>query len=68
MYLADGWKDYTLLDAGNGDKLERWGDVTLLRPDPQAVWPMAAHTADAVYHQPEARARIDKSYKELWQE
>ena len=50
MYLADGWKEYALLDAGNGDKLERWGDVTLLRPDPQAVWPMAAHAADAVYH------------------
>ena len=40
MYVADGWKDYALLDAGNGEKLERWGDVVLLRPDPQAVWPM----------------------------
>ncbi|HWR23246.1 MAG TPA: class I SAM-dependent methyltransferase [Feifaniaceae bacterium] len=40
MYVADGWKDYALLDAGGGEKLERWGDVTLLRPDPQAVWPM----------------------------
>lgn len=51
MYLADGWKDYALLDAGEGNKLERWGEITLLRPDPQAVWPMAAHAApDAVYH------------------
>ena len=49
MYLSDGWKDYALLDAGGGMKLERWGDVTLLRPDPQAVWPMEAHEADAVY-------------------
>lgn len=40
MYIADGWKDYALLDAGGGEKLERWGDVVLLRPDPQAVWPM----------------------------
>ncbi len=40
MYIADGWKDYALLDAGDGEKLERWGDVVLLRPDPQAVWPM----------------------------
>ena len=40
MYLADGWQDFEILDAGNGDKLERWGDVTLLRPDPQAVWTM----------------------------
>lgn len=40
MYLASQWKDYELIDAGGGDKLERWADVTLLRPDPQAVWPM----------------------------
>ena len=52
MYLASGWKTYEILDAGNGDKLERWGDVTLLRPDPQAVWTMdgAEARADAVYH------------------
>lgn len=52
MYLADSWKDYELLDAGGGNKLERWGDVTLLRPDPQALWPMgegAVERADAVY-------------------
>ena len=53
MYLADGWKDYALLDAGNGMKLERWGDVTLYRPDPQAVWPMRQPQADAVYHRSE---------------
>ncbi len=40
MFLADQWKDYAVLDAGGGNKFERWGDVTLLRPDPQAVWPM----------------------------
>ena len=49
MYLADGWQDFEILDAGNGDKLERWGSYTLLRPDPQAVWPMGEHRADAVY-------------------
>lgn len=49
MYLADGWKEYGILDAGNGNKLERWGDVTLLRPDPQAVWPMNDVPCDAVY-------------------
>lgn len=41
MYLAEAWQDYEILDAGNGNKLERWGQVRLLRPDPQAVWPMA---------------------------
>lgn len=40
MYLADGWQDYEIIDAGNDEKLERWGDVVLLRPDPQAIWPM----------------------------
>ena len=50
MYLADGWREYELLDAGGGMKLERWGDVTLLRPDPQAVWPIRTREADAVYH------------------
>ena len=50
MYLADGWREYELLDAGGGMKRERWGDVTLLRPDPQAVWPIRTREADAVYH------------------
>lgn len=49
MYLSDGWKDYTILDAGGGNKLERWGSYTLLRPDPQAVWSMQEYAADAVY-------------------
>lgn len=40
MYQSDEWQDYELLDCGGGEKLERWGDVTLLRPDPQAIWPM----------------------------
>jgi 23S rRNA (cytosine1962-C5)-methyltransferase len=39
--LAQGWKDYSLLDAGDGMKLERWADWILARPDPQALWPPA---------------------------
>ncbi|MBO6061903.1 MAG: class I SAM-dependent methyltransferase [Clostridia bacterium] len=51
MFIANGWKDYEILDAGGGDKLERWGSVTLLRPDPQAVWPMGSPSewVDAKY-------------------
>ena len=38
MFLTDGWQDYTILDAGDGMKLEKWGDVILSRPDPQVIW------------------------------
>ncbi|MDL2289386.1 class I SAM-dependent methyltransferase [Clostridia bacterium OttesenSCG-928-F22] len=37
--LLPHWENYEILDAGDGEKLERWGDVILLRPDPQAIWP-----------------------------
>ena len=42
LLLADQWKDYELIDMGNGEKLERWGNYVLRRPDPQVVWPMEA--------------------------
>ena len=38
MRAADNWQDYALLDASSGEKLERWGRVTLIRPDPQIIW------------------------------
>lgn len=38
MWIADGWKDYSVLDATDGEKLERWGNYTLVRPDPQVIW------------------------------
>ena len=38
MKIADKWKDYTILATGDGMKLERWGNVVLLRPDPQVIW------------------------------
>ena len=54
MYIADGWKDYEVLDTGDGEKLERWGSVILSRPDPQAIWPKQSPSewarANAVYH------------------
>ena len=39
MLISNQWKDYELLDVGEGEKLERWGNVILQRPDPQAIWP-----------------------------
>ena len=38
MFLSDKWKDYELIDARRGEKLERWGNYILRRPDPQIVW------------------------------
>ncbi|MBE6638058.1 MAG: SAM-dependent methyltransferase [Ruminococcaceae bacterium] len=38
MWQADHWKDYELLDASDGNRLERWGEYTLVRPDPQVIW------------------------------
>lgn len=38
MWIADGWKDFEVLDCGRGEKLERWGNKLLVRPDPQAIW------------------------------
>lgn len=38
MWVADHWKDYEVIDASNGEKLERWGEYRLIRPDPQVIW------------------------------
>ena len=38
MWIADHWKDYEILDTSKGEKLERWGDYLLVRPDPQVIW------------------------------
>ena len=38
MWIADNWKDYEVLDTSNGEKLERWGNYLLVRPDPQVIW------------------------------
>ena len=57
MFLANTWTDYEVLDTGDGEKLERWGDVILRRPDPQTIWPKADPAlwkqAQAHYHRSE---------------
>lgn len=55
MLVAKDWKDYELIDTGNGEKLERWGKYILRRPDPQVIWPAVNkpglwNTANAHYH------------------
>jgi len=54
MFIASGWKDYEVIDTGDGEKLERWNGIVLRRPDPQAIWPKQQpklwEKADAWYH------------------
>ena len=37
--ISERWRDYEIIDAGDGEKLERWNNVILRRPDPQCLWP-----------------------------
>lgn len=55
MRYTSSWKDYELLDCSSGERLERWRDIILIRPDPQVIWKTpkrhpAWRKADAVYH------------------
>lgn len=54
MWFSENWKDYELLDTSDGERLERWGDYILIRPDPQIIWKGAAthpawKKADGIY-------------------
>lgn len=55
MIISDKWKDYEILDMADGEKLERWGNIILIRPDPQIIWkekskPALWKKANAHYH------------------
>ena len=55
MIISKDWKDYEILDMANGEKLERWGNIILIRPDPQIIWknkskPELWKKANAHYH------------------
>ncbi len=55
MRTVSDFKDYELIDADNGERLERWGDIILIRPDPQIIWQKKRNnklwnSAHAVYH------------------
>ncbi len=74
MRLADDWKDYRIIATGDGMKLEKWGSVTLLRPDPQVIWhaqtDLYSHPAiNAVYHRSEKGGggwEVKKSFPQQW--
>ena len=75
MLIADNWKDYTLIDASDGTKLEKWGDIYLSRPDPQAIWSQKTEktmwqNAHAVYHRSKSgggKWEYKKKIPESWQ-
>lgn len=74
LLIADQWKEYELIDTGSGERLERWGDVLLRRPDPQIIWPLEEETAkwkkaDAIYHRSETgggRWEFRRKLPERW--
>jgi len=69
MFVASDWKDYEVLDTGDGEKLERWKDIILRRPDPQAIWPKQNPEiwgkADAWYHRSERGGGTWEFFKKL---
>ncbi len=75
MLIADKWNDYTLIDASDGSKLEKWGGYYLSRPDPQAIWSHKTenelwNNAHAVYHRSKAGGgswEYKKKIPDAWQ-
>ena len=75
MDVANNWKDYEILDMANGEKLERWGNVYLIRPDPQIIWknksfPEKWNIANARYNRSSTGGgswKYNKKIPENWQ-
>lgn len=63
--VASNWKDYECIDAGNGEKLERWKDIILRRPDPQVIWPIDKE--DNTWRAPHAHYHRSKSGGGSWE-
>ena len=75
MIICKDWKDYEILDMANGEKLERWGNIILIRPDPQIIWsnklkPEMWKKANAHYHRSKTGGgewEYIKNVPESWQ-
>ena len=70
MRVAEGWKDYRILDTSGGEKLESWGGRVLIRPDPQVIWNTPKeipewNRADAHYHRSNKGGGQWELYKKL---
>lgn len=66
MWISDKWQDYELIDASDGQRLERWGEYTLVRPDPQVIWQNAR--ASSLWTRADASYRRSKSGGGAWRE
>lgn len=72
MFVSDKWKDYELIDSGDGERLERWGKYILVRPDPQVIWKSDRRNplwkkADGVYkRQGGGGAWVTKKFPDEW--
>lgn len=74
MRVADKWLDYELIDCSCGERLERWGDIVLIRPDPQVIWKTEKEnplwkSADAVYYRSQSGGgswEIRKKIPDFW--
>jgi 23S rRNA (cytosine1962-C5)-methyltransferase len=53
MWISADWKDYEVIDCSGGERLERWGDLVLVRPDPQAIWDTPKK--NNLWHSPDAK-------------
>ena len=65
MLVSEDWKDYRLIDAGDGEKLERWGGYILRRPDPQAIWPRRRDCV--IWDKPDAHYHRSRSGGGAWE-
>ena len=66
MWIADKWQDYTIIDTSGGEKLERWGKYTLIRPDPQVIW--KTEKKDPLWKRADASYRRSSSGGGQWSE
>ena len=75
MIVAKDWKDYKIIDMADGQKLERWGNIVLSRPDPQIIWkekilPSLWKKADAIYNRSKTGGgswKYNKKLPDNWQ-
>ncbi|MBP3308880.1 MAG: class I SAM-dependent methyltransferase [Clostridia bacterium] len=66
MWISDKWQDYKIIDTSSGEKLERWGSYTLVRPDPQVIW--KSERRSPLWQRADAHYKRSKSGGGAWGE